>query len=305
MIIPHLNLFRASILLLLGIFLSGCATPTSQKDPYESMNRSIFAFNESVDKNVMKPVAEGYKFVTPGPVEIMVSNFYSNLDDVAVIFNDILQLKFRNAAADSARFMINTILGMGGLVDFGTDYGFPKRLEDFGQTLGHWGVSPGPYIVLPFYGGSNMRDGPAMLVDVVTSPIFYTGFITVGVGPLMGVVAAVDTRAGLLDTEEIIGEAALDKYDFLRDAYLQRRRSLVHDGDPPRIMDDELAGPDGTDQDSASLVVHDGDPPRTMDDELEEPDETDQDSASSTKKRSIVIEYIDPEGSESLGTSTD
>ena len=278
MLIPHLNFFRASIPLLLGIFLSGCATPTTQIDPYESMNRSIFSFNESVDENVVKPVAEGYRFVTPDPVEIMISNFYSNLDDVKVIFNDLLQLKFRNAGADSARFLINTILGMGGLVDFGTDYGFPKRLEDFGQTLGHWGVSTGPYIVLPFIGGSNMRDAPATLVDIVTSPMFYSGFITFGVGAAMGAVAAVDTRAGLLDTEEIIGEAALDKYEFLRDAYLQRRRSLVHDGNPPRSMDDELEGPDETDQDLVS---------------------------STEKKRSIAIEYIDPEDSENQGASTD
>lgn len=278
MLIPHLNLFRASILLLLGIFLSGCATPTTQIDPYESMNRSIFSFNESVDENVIKPVAEGYRFVTPDPVEIMISNFYSNLDDVNVIFNDLLQLKFRNAGADSARFMINTILGMGGLVDFGTDYGFPKRHEDFGQTLGHWGVSTGPYIVLPFIGGSNMRDTPAMLVDVATNPATYMGFVTVGIAPAMGAVAAVDTRAGLLDTEEIVDEAALDKYEFLRDAYLQRRRSLVHDGNPPRSMDDELEGPDETDQDLAS---------------------------STEKKRSITIEYIDPEDSENQGTSTD
>jgi phospholipid-binding lipoprotein MlaA len=270
------------------------------------MNRSIFSFNESLDDNVMKPVAEGYRFVTPDPVEIMISNFYSNLDDVKVIFNDLLQLKFRNAGADSTRFLINTILGMGGLVDFGTDYGFPKRHEDFGQTLGHWGVSTGPYIVLPIIGGSNMRDAPAMLVDVAANPATYMGFVTIGIAPAMGAVAAVDTRAGLLDTEEIVDEAALDKYEFLRDAYLQRRRSLVHDGNPPRTMDDELAGPDGTDQDSASLVVHDGNPPRTMDDELAGPDGTDQDLVSSTeKKRSITIEYIDPEDSENQGASTD
>ena len=279
MLIPHLSFFRASILLLLGIFLSGCATPTTQIDPYESMNRSIFAFNESVDENVMKPVAEGYRFVTPGPVYIMISNFYSNLDDIAVIFNDILQLKFRNAGADSARFMINTILGMGGLVDFGTDYGFPKRHEDFGQTLGHYGVPSGAYLVLPILGGSNMRDAPSLLVDVAANPATYMGFVTIGIAPAMGAVAAIDTRANLLDTEEIIDEAALDKYEFLRDAYLQRRRSLVHDGNPPRTMDDELEGPDGPDQDSVS----------------------------STKKRTIVIEYIDPDpkGSENLGASTD
>jgi phospholipid-binding lipoprotein MlaA len=174
---------------------------------------------------------------------------------------------------------------MGGLVDFGTDYGFPKRNEDFGQTLGHWGVPTGPYIVLPFIGGSNLRDAPAMLVDSITSPIFYTGFITVGVGPALGVVSVVGTRADLLDTEEIIGEAALDKYEFLRDAYLQRRRSLVHDGNPPRTMDEELGEPDETDHYLA-----------------EKPDETDRALAPSTrkrtKKRTIVIEFIDPQGSE-------
>jgi len=269
--IPHLNHFRIFILLLLGIFLSGCATtpPTSRADPYESMNRSIFAFNESVDKNLMKPVAEGYRFVTPDPVEIMISNFYSNLDDVKVIFNDILQLKFRNAGNDSARFLINTILGMGGLVDFGTDYGFPKRHEDFGQTLGHYGVPSGAYLVLPILGGSNMRDAPSLLVDVAANPATYTGFVTFGIAPAMGAVAAVDTRASLLDKEEIIDEAALDKYEFIRDAYLQRRRSLIFDGNPPRSMDDELEGPEDT----------------------PDPDL----SASTKKKRNVVIEYIDPE----------
>ena len=286
MIIPNLNLFRAFILFILGIFLSGCATPTSQRDPYESMNRSIFNFNDSVDRNIAKPISEGYQFVAEGPVEIMIGNFFSNLDDVPVVFNDILQLKFKNAGDDGARLLINTTLGMGGLVDFGTDYGFPKRNEDFGQTLGHWGVSPGPYIVLPFIGGSNLRDGPALLVDAVTSPIFYTGFITAGVGPALGVVSAIDTRAGLLDTEEIVGEAALDKYEFLRDAYLQRRRSLVHDGDPPRTMDEELEWPDDADQDLAEGPE----------------DDTDKYSASSirkrTKKRTIIIEFIEPDDSE-------
>ncbi len=268
--IPHLNHFRVFILLLLGFFLSGCATtpPTSRKDPYESMNRSIFAFNESVDKNVLKPAAKGYRAVTPDPVEIMITNFYSNLDDVKVIFNDILQLKFREAGSDSARFLINTILGFGGLINYGEDYGFPKRNEDFGQTLGHYDVPSGPYIVLPIVGGSTTRDATAMLVDIGTNPIFYTGIITVGIGPAMGAVGAIDARAQLLDKEEIIDEAALDKYEFIRDAYLQRRHSLIYDGNPPRSMDDELEGP-------------------------EEPDP--ELTTSTKKKRNVVIEYIYPD----------
>jgi len=270
----NLNFSKSSALLALGILLSSCAAPQNSKDPYESMNRSIFSFNEKADKYALKPAAEGYKTVTPEPVQIMAGNFYSNLDDFVVVINDLLQLKFDNARSDGSRLLINTVLGMGGLINYGEDYGFPKRHEDFGQTLAHYGVSSGPYIVLPILGGSTFRDAGAGVVDMATNPLFSGGFFMAPfAAPLIGAGRAVDARAQLLDKEEIVDEAALDKYEFLRDAYLQRRRSLIYDGDPPRSIDDDIEGP-----------VEDV-------------------SAPADKKRSIVVEYIDPEDSENQNKS--
>jgi phospholipid-binding lipoprotein MlaA len=270
----YLNFPRFSVLFAFGVLLSGCAAPQSSKDPYESMNRSIFSFNEKADKYALKPVAEGYKTITPEPVQIMAGNFYSNLDDFVVVINDLLQLKFREAGSDGSRLLINTFLGMGGLVNYGEDYGFPKRHEDFGQTLAHYGVSSGPYIVLPILGGSTFRDAGSGIVDMATNPLFSAGFFMGAIaGPVVGVARAIDARAQLLDKEEIVDEAALDKYEFLRDAYLQRRRSLIYDGNPPRSIDDEIEGP------------------------------VKEVSVPAEKKRSIVVEYIDPEDSENQDES--
>ena len=276
-------------LLIIGAFLSGCAStpPTSSKDPYESMNRSIFSFNESVDEHALKPAAKGYKFIVPDPLEIAIANFYSNLDDINVIFNDLLQLKFKNAGNDAARFVINTTLGMAGLVDFGTPYGFPKRQEDFGQTLAHYGVSSGPYLVLPVLGGSTVRDASAMIVDIGTNPNFYSGIISAGIGPAVGALNAISKRAELLDAEEIVDEGALDKYEFLRDAHLQHRRSLIYDGNPPRSIDDEIEG----EVPVAATAEGVGQNPSEMD--------------TTKKKRSVVVEYIDPEDSENEDESID
>ena len=270
----HLNFPRFSALLVFGVLLSGCAAPQSSNDPYESMNRSIFSFNEKADEYALKPVAEGYKTITPEPVQIMAGNFYSNLDDFVVVINDLLQLKFREAGSDGSRLLINTFLGMGGLVNYGEDYGFPKRHEDFGQTLAHYGVSSGPYIVLPILGGSTFRDAGSGIVDMATNPLFSAGFFMGAIAaPVVGAARAVDARAQLLDKEEIVDEAALDKYEFLRDAYLQRRRSLIYDGNPPRSIDDEVDGP------------------------------VQEVSVPAEKKRSIVVEYIDPEDSENQDES--
>ena len=273
----YLNFPVVSALLFFGIFLSGCAASNNPKDPLESMNRSVFAFNEKVDENILKPVAKAYSYAAPDPIQKMISNFYSNLDDIVVIFNDILQLKFREAGSDSARFLINTTLGFAGIIDYGTDYGFPKRNEDFGQTLGYYGVGSGPYIVIPIFGGRTLRDAGGGLVDIATNPIFYTGFfVAPWIAPTIGAARAVDTRAQLIEQGEIIDEAALDKYEFIRDAYLQRRRSLIFDGNPPRSMDDDLEGPG-------------------------------QDSSAPAKERSIVVEYIEQEeeGSENQDKFTD
>jgi len=274
----RLNSLRIYTLLFFGIFLSGCATTGNPEgnpqDPLESMNRSVFSFNESLDENIVKPLADGYSNVIPDPLQKMVGNFYSNLDDIGVIFNELLQLKFREAGSVTVRFLINTTLGFGGLINYGEDYGFPKRNEDFGQTLGYYGVGSGPYIVFPIFGGFNLRQAAGGLVDLGTNPIFYTGFISAGIGPAMGALTAIDTRAQLSEEEEIINEAALDKYEFIRDAYMQRRRSLIYDGNPPRSMDYDLEGPD-------------------------------QDLSEPTKQRSIVVEYIDEEDSENQDESAD
>ena len=276
------------MLLIAGIFLSGCATSTNRKDPFESVNRSIFSFNEKADEYVLKPVAKGYTTLAPEPAQIMIGNFFSNLNDVVVVINDVLQLKFDKAGSDGTRLLINTFLGMGGLVNYGEDYGYPKRHEDFGQTLAHYGVAGGPYIVIPIMGGFTLRDAGGSLVDVATNPIFYGGFFMAPfVAPLIGAARAVDERAQLLDKEEIVDEAALDKYEFLRDAYLQRRRSLIYDGNPPRSIDDDL---DGAGQEVS------------VDDGL---DGAGQDVSVPTKKRSIVVEYIDPEGSGNQDKSID
>jgi phospholipid-binding lipoprotein MlaA len=263
----YLKLSKFPVLIGLAIFLSGCATsPTSQEnhDPLESMNRSVFSFNENADKYALKPVALGYKTIAPDLVQQGAGNFFSNLDDVVVVINDILQLKFSEAGQDGTRLLINTFLGLGGLVDFGTDYGFPKRYEDFGQTLAHYGVASGPYIVVPFLGGYTVRSGIGGVVDIATNPIFYAApFMAPFVSPVIGAGRAVDERKQVLEAAEIVNEAALDKYEFLRDAYLQRRNNLIHDGNPPSI-----------------------------DDVIDEPV---QEVAHTEKKRSVVIEYIDPE----------
>ena len=262
--ITCLKLSRFPVLLGLAIFLSGCATSQNTHDPLESMNRSVFSFNETADKYALKPVAIGYKTIAPDVVQIGAGNFFSNLDDFIVVINDILQLKFSEAGQDGSRLLINTFLGMGGLVDFGSDYGFPKRYEDFGQTLAHYGVASGPYIVVPFLGGYTVRSGVGGIVEIATNPIFYAApFMAPFISPTIGAGRAVEERTQVLDKEEIVNEASLDKYEFLRDAYLQRRNSLIHDGNPPSI-----------------------------DDVIDEPV---QEASIAEKKRSVVIEYIDPE----------
>jgi len=201
----------------------------------------MFDFNDGVDRYLLKPVSQGYDAITPDPVQKGVHNFFSNLDDVIVMFNDLLQLKLIQFASDTGRFLINSTLGIGGLIDWASDMGLPKHNEDFGQTLGYWGVPEGPYFVLPFWGPSTVRDASGLLVDSSQfDPIWQKledGY------PLtqrktsdswnLTIIESVDFRASLLKTEGILDEAALDRYTFIRELYLQRRLNLVHDGNPP------------------------------------------------------------------------
>jgi len=227
-------------LLLLSGLISGCATTADNPDPFEKFNRGVYAFNDGIDKVVLKPVAETYKAITPEPVDKGVTNFFSNLDDVIVVANDLLQLKFKQAASDAGRLLLNSTVGLLGFVDVASEFYLPKHEEDFGQTLGYWGIGSGPYLVLPFLGPSSVRDTVGRGADFFLDPRTYaTGekvrYVIIGTGG----VKAIDTRADLFGAEKILDAAALDKYSYIRDAYLARRNYLVYDGDPPQDDDDD------------------------------------------------------------------
>lgn len=212
----------------------------TKRDPWEPMNRAVFRFNESADDYVFRPVAKGYRWLMPDPLEAAVGNVFSNINDIPVTLNNVLQLKFGNAATSSMRFIVNTTFGLVGIFDLASQVGLEKHNEDFGQTLGYHGVESGPYLVLPFFGPSSIRDAGARLVDAASDPVFVGSFFVAPfIGPAVGASRAADQRADMLKSEKTLDEAALDKYEFIREAYLQRRRSLVHDGNPPPQKEDE------------------------------------------------------------------
>jgi phospholipid-binding lipoprotein MlaA len=218
--------------LCLGVVLAGCASAgRNPVDPLEPVNRAVFRFNDAVDEAVLQPVARGYRAVLPAPVRTGVGNFFSNLGDVWIGVNNILQGKVGEGIQDFGRFAFNTTFGLLGVMDIATDIDMPKHNEDFGQTLGRWGVGAGPYLVLPLLGPSTLRDGASLLVD--RHGDYIVNLENVRVRNSLYVNRAVDTRANLLDAGRVLDEASLDKYRFFRDAYLQRRRSLVYDGSPP------------------------------------------------------------------------
>ena len=225
--------------LLTGL-VSGCATTGggNAADPLEPVNRAIFGFNETFDQVLMKPVAQGYRAALPEMVRTGVTNFFSNIGDVWIAANNLLQGKPENALQDVMRVAINTVIGLAGLIDVASDAGLEKHNEDFGQTLGRWGVGSGPYLVLPFLGASTFRDGIALVgVDTAVDPVWNIDHVPARNTTYS--VRAVDARANALDAGRVIEEAALDKYRFVRDSYLQRRRSLIYDGDPPREREPE------------------------------------------------------------------
>lgn len=223
--------------------LVGCggnaATRHDPRDPYEGWNRGVQSFNDKLDDYFMKPLAKGYQYVTPSFVDKGVSNFFSNVDDIAVTLNDFLQGKLDQGTDDASRFLINTSVGVGGLIDVASSdvlkdnlgVEFPKHNEDFDQTLGTWGLSTGPYLVLPFVGPSSPRGLTGLLGDTATNPFTYVGGTAVSSG-VYGL-RTVDTRADLLTSTKIMDEAAVDRYEFIRNAYLQQRNYLVYDGHPP------------------------------------------------------------------------
>ncbi|MDX8386060.1 MAG: VacJ family lipoprotein [Gallionella sp.] len=223
-------------LLLAVLLLSGCAGTHNPDDPLESFNRGVYKFNGVADKAVMKPVAKAYDFAMPQLGKVMVNNFISNLDDFVVTLNDLLQLKFSQAASDGSRFLINSTFGLGGL--FNVASRLEKHHEDFGQTLGYWGVGSGPYLVLPFLGPSSFRDTAGRYVDAVTDIPSKIEDIPTRNKYYVG--SFIHRRSNLLDAGKVLDVAALDKYQMLRDSYLMRRKSLVYDGDPPRVRYDDF-----------------------------------------------------------------
>ena len=219
-------------LLLTVCALCGCAAGPDPRDPLEPFNRKVYAFNDTVDKAVLKPVAKGYVAVVPEMARRGVTNFFNNLGMIVTTLNDALQLKGTKVPVDIARFLTNTIFGLGGLIDVATELKIEYRKEDFGQTLGYWGVGSGPYLVLPLFGPSDLRDAPGLAVDFVTSPLYYWDADAEVRWALFGL-DVVNTRANLLGAEKFLDTAAMDRYTFLRDTYLQRREYLIRDGNPP------------------------------------------------------------------------
>ncbi|MDD3528546.1 MAG: VacJ family lipoprotein [Gallionellaceae bacterium] len=222
---------KSLLLLSAALTLAGCASNGDPHDPIEPFNRGMHSFNETIDRVAMKPLAQGYQAITPSLLQSGVRNVYSNLEDVTVFANSLLQCKLEQASRDFLRVVFNSSFGLFGLIDIATPMGLKKHNEDFGQTLGHWGVGSGPYVVLPFFGPSSFRDGVGLAVDSYTTDLVYqiedipTRNWTLGV-------RTVSRRADLLEAREAIREAALDDYEFTRDFYLARREALIEDGRP-------------------------------------------------------------------------
>lgn len=212
--------------------LTGCATSGNSKDPIEGFNRAIFAFNEGLDAAIVKPVATGYDAVLPSPIKTGVTNFFGNIADFFIAVNNVLQGKVGDGITDFGRVVINTTVGILGVMDVATNMGIPKHEEDFGQTFGRWGVGDGAYVVLPVFGSRTVRDTVGLVLDVKADPVANINRVTTR--NTLTVLRLIDNRANLLPADKVIEEAALDKYSYVRGAYLQRRLSLIHDGSPPR-----------------------------------------------------------------------
>jgi phospholipid-binding lipoprotein MlaA len=215
--------------------VTGCSSTPGEyrdpRDPLESYNRDMHDFNTAVDDALIKPVAKGYKAITPEPLDRGITNFFNNIADVNSAVNNLLQFKLSRAGTDVGRVATNTTVGLLGFFDVATNMGLPSYKEDFGQTLGYWGGEPSPYLVLPLMGPSTLRDTVGLTGDILVDPFFsvekntvYWGFVALRV---------VDTRADLLTASKLLEAAAVDPYSFVRDAYLQRRRNQIFDGNPP------------------------------------------------------------------------
>ncbi|MGB1800125.1 MAG: MlaA family lipoprotein [Gammaproteobacteria bacterium] len=252
------NLSKHIILLGLLVIASGCATTSTpdstagNEDNFESANRVFYDVNETLDQHLMKPVAEKYVEVTPQPIRNGVTNFFDNLSYLNVIFNDLLQGKFTQAVNDSLRFIFNSTLGLGGILDVATnDFRLPKNQEDFGQTLATWGVDEGSYLYIPLLGPSTVRDVTDQAPSTLLNPFFY---ITSTVLLPVSALNAINTRANLIEASNIRDEAAIDPYSFTKEAFLQQRDNLIFDGNPPVEGYDDIFL-DADEESDAVLVI--------------------------------------------------
>jgi len=226
------NWKRYGAALAMAGMLAGCATTsTNPNDPLEPVNRAVFQFNDGLDNVVLKPAGEVYRAVVPDLLRTGVTNFFSNIEDLWIGVNNLLQGKVEDGLTDFMRVAVNTFFGFT-VIDIASDAGMAKHNEDFGQTLGRWGVGSGPYLVLPILGSSTFRDGAGLLLDFKADPVANFGYVPTR--NTLYSARVISDRANLLDASRALEEAALDKYGFTRDSYLQRRRSLVYDGNPPR-----------------------------------------------------------------------
>jgi phospholipid-binding lipoprotein MlaA len=232
------------ILMFSVIVMTGCATTQQNErvakiDPFEPMNRAVFSFNEVTDDYLIKPIAEAYRFVLPEFVRTGVTNFFGNINDVLIGVNNLLQGKPAETANDIGRFLINSTIGVLGLFDVATDMGLDKNREDFGQTLGVWGLPDGPYVVLPFFGASNVRDTVGFVIDMEADFILNSDKLNKDQKISSTVLRIMNLRANLLDAGQLLDDAAFDKYSFVRDGYLQRRRNQIYDGNPPPMKEED------------------------------------------------------------------
>ncbi|KMZ13244.1 Nucleoside ABC transporter, periplasmic nucleoside-binding protein [Candidatus Burkholderia humilis] len=247
---------RAIVLAATAVLFAGCATVTTptKGDPFESYNRTMFTVNDTIDQYALKPVAKGYVWAVPEPVRNSVTNFFSNIGDVYIAANNLLQLKIADGVSDIMRVAINAVFGVGGLFDVASAANLPKHAGNFGMTLGHYGVPPGPYLVLPLLGPSTIRDTSGLVVDYYANPLTYVSPDSVS-WSLYGV-NLVNTRANLLGATDVLSDAALDKYSFVRNAYLQCRQYLISGGanNAPDYSDAPLPnyGDDGAEPAAAS-----------------------------------------------------
>ena len=222
-----------TFLILIALLSSGCATSpevtADSRDPWQGVNRKVYSFNNALDKAFLVPAAAGYRAVTPDIAEQGVHNFFANLNDVVVAFNNTLQFKFLDATSDIGRIVVNSTIGLLGFLDVASNMGLEKHNEDFGQTLGYWGMGSGPYVMLPLFGPSSLRDGPALVVDAIIYPPNWADIKT-SERNILFALNLVNTRAELMVVEENAKELSRDRYVFIREAYLDNREFKVNDG---------------------------------------------------------------------------